>query len=85
MDKPGLLFQDWTYTKAANFIIVAILDIMYRFEVLMRNAPRVIPHWWGESFLQRYQNRLAYREGAAKVRMRHELIKYCSICDDDDL
>ena len=85
MDKPGLLFRAWTYHPVTNFAIVLILDISNRLIWLTHMSGQIVPHAWGKPVETRIKDRYEYRHQAAEVRKRHELIKYCALCDDDEI
>ena len=84
MDRVGVLFRAWTYHPVTNFLIVCWLDMRSRLDNLL-GKPMTHPLFWDKPFLERVATRYDYRHQAADIRKRHELAKYCSICDDEDL
>ena len=84
MAKPPVLYHDWTFWVPVNLFVCCYLDIRTRLELLLR--PQDLGHaaWWIINFHDRVRHRRNYREKAAEICKRHELMRFCSICDDED-
>ena len=83
MDKPSIFYRAWTYWVPVNFFIVLWLDVRERIH-LLGGLPIHDPPLWSEEIGPHIKARREFREEAARICKRHELIKYQSLDWMDD-
>lgn len=84
MAKPPVLYRAWTYWVPVNFFVCCYLDISIRLELLLRPQNLGLAAWWVIDFHKRVRDRRNYREKAAEICKRHELMRFQSIEWEDD-
>lgn len=84
MAKPPVFYHDWTYWVPVNFLIACYLDINIRLHLLLKRPGMGYGAWWATTFEERLANRLGFREEAARICERHELIRFQSIEWEDE-
>ena len=84
MSKPSIFYRAWTYHPTVNPWFVFFTDLQSRINML-NGCIMVRPLPWERTIIARIKSRREFRHTAEDICKRHELARFCALCDDDEV